>query len=337
METFIKGKAKDNKRNKIKTRNVRMCIGVFAMIFVLLIWLVLLRKNIKSIRRSIQQMKENINNVECERKDNEDKLKREIDSNSNYKGLLMNIESEINKNVMKFNEYKVKYEDMKHNREEVNERILSLQNKISKQSFDIQDNKNEIQKLQRTYSDITGKSINIMNNIEDDINNNDDSINSIVFSKIVTKEQSDLIEKVTRLHIGNACYKGEYHSLSTEDFHNMCDNIQHTVTFVKTSYGDVVGGYTSISWKGNTKQRDPFAFIFNILNKHIFTPYTNTYSIYPNENTFPSFGEDLHFGNDDGNGYSSFPSVYGSSANTLHQLISHNIFKVSHIEVYQMY
>ena len=86
-------------------------------------------------------MKENINNVECERKDNEDKLKREIDSNSNYKGLLMNIESEINKNVMKFNEYKVKYEDMKHNREEVNERILSLQNKISKQSFDIQDNK----------------------------------------------------------------------------------------------------------------------------------------------------------------------------------------------------
>ena len=104
---FIKGKVKDNnKRNKIKKRNVRMCICVFEMIFVLLIWLVLLMKNIKSLRRSIQQMKENINNVECERKDNEDKLKREIDSNSHYKGLLMNIESEINKNVMKFNEYK---------------------------------------------------------------------------------------------------------------------------------------------------------------------------------------------------------------------------------------
>ena len=88
METFIKGKVKDNKRNKIKTRNIRMCIGVFAMIFVLLIWLVLLRKNIKSIQRSIQQMKENINSVECERKGNEDKLKKEIDSNSNYKGLL---------------------------------------------------------------------------------------------------------------------------------------------------------------------------------------------------------------------------------------------------------
>ena len=69
--------------------------------------------------------------------------------------------------------------------------------------------------------------------------------------------------------------------------------IQHTVTFVRTSYGDIVGDYTSILWKGNTKQRDPSAFIFNILNKHIFTPYTNTYSIYPNDNTFPSFGEDF--------------------------------------------
>ena len=69
--------------------------------------------------------------------------------------------------------------------------------------------------------------------------------------------------------------------------------IQHTVTFVKTLYGDIVGGYTSISWKGNTKQRNPSAFIFNILNKHIFTPYTNAYSTCSNENTFPSFGEDL--------------------------------------------
>ena len=303
METFIKGKVKDNKRNKTKTRNVRICVFVFTMIFILLMWLLLLRKNIKNIRSSIQQMNDHMNIVECERKANEDKLKMEIDGNCKWKGMLQEIESEISKNVIKLNECKFKYEEMKHGREEVNERILSLQNKISKQSFDIQDNKNEIQKLQKTYSDITGKPINIMNNIENDINNDDDSINSIVFSKIVTKEQSDLIEKVTRLHIGNACYKGEYHSLSTKDFHNMCDNIQHTVTFVKTSYGDIVGGYTSMSWKGNTKQRDPSAFIFNILNKHIFTPYTNTYSIYPNDNTFPSFGEDRHFGNDDGNIY----------------------------------
>ena len=91
--------------------------------------------------------------------------------------------------------------------------------------------------------------------------------------------------------------------INNKSFSIIVTYIQHTVTFVKTSYGNIVGGYTSISWKGNTKQRDLSAFIFNILNKHIFTPYTNTYSIYPNDNTFPSFGEDRHFGNDDGNIY----------------------------------
>ena len=96
---------------------------------------------------------------------------------------LHELENEIGKNIIKLSECKSKYEEMKHNREEVNERILSLQNKISKQSFDQQDNTNEIHKLQRTYSELIGTSINI-----EDMHNNSNNINSIMFSDLINKE-----------------------------------------------------------------------------------------------------------------------------------------------------
>ena len=90
--------------------------------------------------------------------------------------------------------------------------------------------------------------------------------------------------------------------IKNKSFSIIVTYIQHTVTFVKTSYGNIVGGYTNISWKGNTKQRDPSAFIFNILNKHIYTLYKYIFNI--SKWKYISFiWWRLHFGNDDGNIY----------------------------------
>ena len=83
MEKFITTKARDDKRNKIKTRNVRVCAVVFTIMLVLFIWLLLLRNNIKKLQYSIHQIKDNINSAESERNTNKNKLQQEINKLEN--------------------------------------------------------------------------------------------------------------------------------------------------------------------------------------------------------------------------------------------------------------
>ena len=63
-----------------------------------------------------------------------------------------------------------------------------------------------------------------------------------------------------------------------EDFHRKCDNMQSTVSFVKSEFGKVFGGYASVSWTSQHPDKgkvDPKAFIFSLTHKTKHVQHTN--------------------------------------------------------------
>jgi protein sidekick len=63
-------------------------------------------------------------------------------------------------------------------------------------------------------------------------------------------------------------YRASEHGFSGKDFHSRCDNHAKTLTVVKTTSGNIFGGYTEQTWNhcGGYKT-DPSAFIFSLVNK----------------------------------------------------------------------
>ena len=57
--------------------------------------------------------------------------------------------------------------------------------------------------------------------------------------------------------------------MSAADFHRKCDNIRNTLTIIKSSNGNIFGGYTDIAWDSNNVWRsDQNAFLFSLVNKN---------------------------------------------------------------------
>jgi hypothetical protein len=51
-------------------------------------------------------------------------------------------------------------------------------------------------------------------------------------------------------------------------FHSKCDNRAKTLTVIKSTYGDIFGGYTEQMWDTSKKfKKDPNAFIFSLVNR----------------------------------------------------------------------
>ena len=67
-------------------------------------------------------------------------------------------------------------------------------------------------------------------------------------------------------------YRGSRHGFEASNFHLCCDGLPNTLTIVKSTYGNIFGGYTTIPWKSieydeeNGFNYDPSAFIFSIVN-----------------------------------------------------------------------
>ena len=85
----------------------------------------------------------------------------------------------------------------------------------------------------------------------------------------------------------NLIYKASADSDRAIDFHKKCDEAKSTIVLIETDKGKRFGGYTSVSWKGNCKEKiDEDAFIFS-LDK------MKTYDIIPGKKAigcYPKFG-----------------------------------------------
>jgi len=107
-----------------------------------------------------------------------------------------------------------------------------------------------------------------------------------------------LSKKVGKFPIYVASMDGD----SSTDFHDKCDGKGPTVVIVKTTTGNVFGGYTSVSWWSNQVwKRDPTSFLFQLrprLSHFALRNRDDGYVLYDNRNFGPTFGRghDLFIG-----------------------------------------
>jgi hypothetical protein len=92
----------------------------------------------------------------------------------------------------------------------------------------------------------------------------------------------------------NLIYRASQDGFEAAKFHAKCDNNPNTLTVIKTTNGNVFGGYTEQTWNhiGNYKA-DPNSFIFSLINKlnePIKIKLSQNKGIYCNSSYGPAFG-----------------------------------------------
>ena len=180
------------------------------------------------------------------------------------------------KKVKKIRKSKKEEKDKKTGKKEVNKnteintRINREELKYKKSEKQIEENKEEtkiMEKEAKTEQNIVkGEIFHNLEELEMLINNINISSNKMAL---------------------NLIYKASADSDRAIDFHKKCDEAKSTIVLIETDKGKRFGGYTSVSWKGNCKEKiDEDAFIFS-LDK------MKTYEIIPGKKAigcYPKFG-----------------------------------------------
>ena len=101
------------------------------------------------------------------------------------------------------------------------------------------------------------------------------------------------LEKLKNLKVGyKLIYRASSHGDTAQNFHKRCDNINGTLTVIKTKDGFIFGGYCNVCWESGTKliKEDLNSFVFSInLSKIYFVSKNNEPSILCDKNKGPSF------------------------------------------------
>jgi len=143
------------------------------------------------------------------------------------------------------------------------------------------------------------------------------------------KEESSILDtvmwcKLIRLssHFKNKkwklIYRGTRDGFRGEDFHRHCDRKAGTVAIIKTTDGNVFGGYTEQLWSLDGNIEDRSAFVFSLVNQRDQPFIVNASSIYCDSDHGPSFksfdgSEILDIGSDsntDTNSSSDLGGIY---------------------------
>ena len=99
-------------------------------------------------------------------------------------------------------------------------------------------------------------------------------------------------------------YQGSRDGFRASDFHFCCDDKANTLTIVKSTNGNIFGGFTSAQWKSTGSwEYDKSAFIFSLVNKEnksLIFEHTSSgnyaqYSIYLSSTCGPTFGGGYDF------------------------------------------
>ena len=109
---------------------------------------------------------------------------------------------------------------------------------------------------------------------------------------------SKLFEISTKISNNNwkLIYRGTRDGFGAKDFHRECDGVAKTVTIVKTTNGNIFGGYTDLPWSSkDIVSIDNNSFIFSLVNEKyqpfISMPKTNQGSISCYSRWGPAFGK----------------------------------------------
>ena len=113
-------------------------------------------------------------------------------------------------------------------------------------------------------------------------------------------------------------FRASEHKFKVQAFHKFCDDIEDTLTVVRTEFGKTVAGFTHYPWNSPNKngwvrdsQKKAFLLQLDLCQKLICE--NNTRIIYCNKGSGPRFGNDLIIREDcntNRNSYTDFPRYY---------------------------
>ena len=90
-------------------------------------------------------------------------------------------------------------------------------------------------------------------------------------SAMLTSTQKTELMKVCEFDPKSKCtllYRGSRDGFRANIFHSKCDGRLKTLTLVKSTNGNLFGGYTAVAWdKSNSWKNDSNAFLFSLVNK----------------------------------------------------------------------
>jgi len=115
-------------------------------------------------------------------------------------------------------------------------------------------------------------------------------------------------------------YRATRDGFGTADFHSKCDSYQNSLVIIKSTNGNVFGGYTEQNWSPHQHYKtDPNAFLFSFINQHntkIVMKCTDpSYAIFARRGNGPTFGgafgggRDLHICNNSNTSNESYSNL----------------------------
>jgi hypothetical protein len=120
-------------------------------------------------------------------------------------------------------------------------------------------------------------------------------------------------------------YRASEHNFSTTDFHQCCDVVPNTLTLVKTEFGNVIGGFTPLTWnRARDGHYEPDSlldtFLFSLTLKQKMLLTNPSRAIANDANFGPVFGagHDLAIAdhaNRNANSVAEFPTSYNNGYN----------------------
>jgi hypothetical protein len=191
---------------------------------------------------------------------------------------------------------------------------------------------------------------------------NNEKINRNIFGKLKTDKMIDSLilsncsqqKKLFSLcecpvdQKWNLIYRASEDGFEPVSFHTKCDSKPNTLVIIKSTNGNVFGGYTEQTWNHGGCKADPNSFIFSLINKinkPIKMKWLKGNGIFCNSSYGPIFGggHDLIIADKSntnsssysnlGNSYTHPDYAYGSNEAKSFLAGSHT-FQVSEIEVY---
>jgi len=168
---------------------------------------------------------------------------------------------------------------------------FNLENNESKKDSNSKNNKSS----SKTEKD----SIKEKNKEIEKVKNKNQKFNSKIISNVEDLDLiarglvKDDIDSLKNLKVGyKLIYRASEHGEKAEDFHERCDEIEGTLTIIKTTEGNIFGGYTSLSWdpEDESEKKDNDSFVFSLnLEKLYFESGKNEYSIFCDKSKGPCF------------------------------------------------
>ncbi len=134
------------------------------------------------------------------------------------------------------------------------------------------------------------------------------------------KQAINLLCKLPSVKQWKLQYRATRDGFTGENFHSKCDGIANTLTIIKSTNGNIFGGFTENAWKSTGGYyNDQKAFIFSLVNKEN-KPFKvmcsiGGYAINCNSTYGPTFGGgfDIHVSSDSNSNqtsYSNFGHTY---------------------------